>query len=98
VYVAIVTNNNAEDDYGQVKVKYPWMDDSQESFWARIAGPGGGKQRGLYFLPEVDDEVLVAFEQGDFNHPYIIGGLYNGKDAPPLAVGDVVSGGKVKSA
>ena len=42
-----------------------------------------GNLRGFYFLPEVDDEVLVAFEQGDARFPYVVGALWNGKDAPP---------------
>jgi phage protein D len=98
VYPALVTNNkNDTDDFGYVKLKYPWLDDTVESNWARIVVPGGGAQRGIYFMPEVNDEVLVAFEHGDFDHPYVIGGLYNGQDAPAAALSDVVSSGKVKT-
>src|SRR5262245_52988315 len=43
----------------------------------------GGKGRGTFFMPEVDDEVLVAFERGDVRFPYIVGFLWNGKDEPP---------------
>lgn len=94
VVTAIVTNNNStEGDYGMVKLKYPWLDSDNESFWARVAFPGGGKERGLYIMPEVDDEVLVAFEQGNFDRPYVLGGLHNGKDAPPTAIGQTVTGG-----
>ncbi len=98
VVTAIVTNNNfTEADYGYVKLKYPWLDDAQESYWARIALPGGGAERGIYFMPEINDEVLVAFEHGDFNRPYILGGLYNGKDAPAAAIGEVIESGAVKT-
>ena len=97
VVPAIVTNNSAPDDWGQVKVKFPWLDDTQESFWARLSGPGFGKERGIYFMPEVNDEVLVAFEQGDFNRPYILGGLYNGKDEPAVPIAETVSSGAVKT-
>ena len=97
VVSAIVTNNNAPDDWGQVKVKFPWLDETQESFWARLSGPGFGKERGIYFLPEVNDEVLVAFEQGDFNRPYILGGLYNGKDAPAVPIAEATGSGDVKT-
>lgn len=104
VVTAIVTNNNIANDgqngsmdYGMVKVKYPWMDDSQESFWARLIIPGGGSNRGIYFMPEVNDEVLVAFEHGDFNRPVVIGGVFNGKDSPPEAIGTVVKSGAVKT-
>ena len=97
VVPAIVTDNVVPDnDWGQVKVKYPWLDTRTDSFWARIAAPGIGNQRGIYFLPEINDEVLVAFEHGDFNRPYIIGGLYNGKDKPIEAIAAVTDGGNVK--
>jgi uncharacterized protein involved in type VI secretion and phage assembly len=83
VMIAIVTNNQDPEGLARVKLKYPWRGASDESNWARIAVPSGGKDRGIYFLPEVDDEVLVAFENGDLNHPYVIGSMWNGKDAPP---------------
>jgi uncharacterized protein involved in type VI secretion and phage assembly len=83
VAVGVVTNNQDPDGMGRVKVKFPWLSDEDESFWARIATPMAGKERGIYFLPEVDDEVLVAFEHGDVRFPYVVGALWNGKDAPP---------------
>jgi uncharacterized protein involved in type VI secretion and phage assembly len=83
VVVGVVTNNQDPDGMGRVKVKFPWLSDSDESNWARIAAPMAGKERGCYFLPEVDDEVLVAFEHGDVRFPYVVGALWNGKDAPP---------------
>ena len=84
VVVGIVTNNQDPDGIGRVKVKFPWLSDQDESHWARIAAPMAGNQRGLYFLPEVDDEVLLAFEQGDVRFPYVLGALWNGKEAPPV--------------
>lgn len=84
----IVTNNKDEEGWGRVKVKYPHISDTDESYWARVLTPMAGKERGLYFLPEVDDEVLVAFDQGDINFPYILGGLWNGQDKPPETNGD----------
>ena len=83
VVPAIVTNINDPENRGRVKVKFPWMDEKLESTWARIATIGAGKDRGILWLPEVDDEVLIAFEHGDFNRPYLIGSLWNGKDTPP---------------
>jgi phage protein D len=83
VVPAIVTDTNDPEQLGRVKLKYPWMDDGQESWWARIASVGGGGESGLIAVPHVDDEVLVAFEQGDFNRPYVLGGLWNAKDKPP---------------
>ena len=88
VAVAIVTNNQDPDKLGRVKVRFPWLSDEDESQWARVAAPMAGKERGIYFLPEVDDEVLVAFEHGDIRFPYVVGALWNGKDAPPAANDD----------
>jgi len=80
VVTAIVTNNKDEDGMGRVKVTYPWLAEDDESHWARIATLMAGDNRGTYFIPEVDDEVLVAFEHGDIHFPYIIGSLWNGMD------------------
>jgi uncharacterized protein involved in type VI secretion and phage assembly len=94
--VGIVTDNSDPQGQGRVKVKYPWLSPDHASDWARLAVPGGGAQRGVQFLPEVNDEVLVGFELGDINHPYVLGGLWNGQDAPPKGSGALVSGGKVQ--
>ncbi|MBN1318102.1 MAG: VgrG-related protein [Anaerolineales bacterium] len=96
VAVGIVTNNNDADKLGRIKVKYPWMNEQTESFWARLASPGAGKDRGFYYLPEVNDEVLLAFEHNDINYPYIIGYLWNGQDKPPEGTTEILgSDGKV---
>jgi phage protein D len=91
----VVTNNSDPEDMARVKVKFPWLDGDLESQWARVVGPGAGDNRGIYWLPEVNDEVLVAFEQGDMSRPVVIGGLWNGVDAPPAGIGEVVPGGSV---
>ncbi|MGD9932226.1 MAG: VgrG-related protein [Dehalococcoidia bacterium] len=83
VLPAVVTNNGDPEKLGRVKVKYPSVSDEQESGWVPVAVPRSGKQMGFWLIPNVDDEVLVAFEQGEFNRPYVIGSLWNGKDAPP---------------
>ena len=83
VVVGVVTNTQDPDGMGRVKVKFPWLSDEDESNWARVAAPMAGNGRGLYFLPEVDDEVLVAFEHGDARFPYVVGALWNGQDKPP---------------
>lgn len=83
VIVGIVTNNQDPDDLCRVKVKFPGICDDDESNWARVVTFMGGPERGALFLPEVDDEVLVAFEGGDINKPYVIGALWNGVDKPP---------------
>jgi uncharacterized protein involved in type VI secretion and phage assembly len=83
VTIAIVTNNQDPDGLGRVKVMFPWLSDTEESAWARVLSPMAGRGRGLYALPEIDDEVLVAFEQGDIAFPYVLGALWNGQDKPP---------------
>lgn len=83
VAVAVVTNNQDPDGEGRIKVKYPWRNTEDESFWARMITFMAGSQRGAFFLPEVNDEVLVAFENGDIDHPYILGGLWSGNMKPP---------------
>lgn len=84
VVVGVVTNNQDKEGMGRVKVSFPWLSDKDEGNWARVVTPMAGKGRGIYFLPEVHDEVLVVFEHGDVNFPYIVGGLWNGKEAPPV--------------
>ncbi|KOU08793.1 hypothetical protein ADK86_03265 [Streptomyces sp. NRRL F-5755] len=81
--VGIVTNNDDREGLGRVKVRFPWLSDDEESWWARIASPMAGSGRGLLLLPEIDDEVLVGFDQGDVRFPYVLGALWNGKDALP---------------
>jgi uncharacterized protein involved in type VI secretion and phage assembly len=83
VVVGIVTNNQDPEKLGRVKVRFPWLDEDDESHWARVATMMAGKDRGSFFLPEVDDEMLVVFEHGDVRFPYVIGALWNGKDTPP---------------
>ena len=83
VVTAIVTNNKDPDGLGRVKVKFPWLIEESESHWAKVASFMAGAERGGVFLPEVEDEVLVAFEHGDINYPYVIGALWNNKDMPP---------------
>ena len=83
VVVGIVTNNRDPDGMGRIKVRLPSLSDIDETNWARIAVPMAGKNRGFYFLPEIDDEVLVAFEHGNPRFPLILGALWNGQDLPP---------------
>jgi uncharacterized protein involved in type VI secretion and phage assembly len=88
VVVGVVTNNQDPEGLGRVKVKFPWLSDEDESQWARIAVLMAGNKRGTFFLPEVEDEVLVAFEHGDARYPFVIGALWNGVDKPPADNGD----------
>ena len=81
IVVAVVTNNNDPDKLGRVKVKFPSLTE-QESFWAPVLLPAAGKERGISMLPVPDEQVLVAFENGDPSFPYVLGSVFNGKDTP----------------
>lgn len=94
--VGIVSNNNDPKKWGRVRVKFPTLTEEHESNWARVVSVGAGAGRGFDCLPEVNDEVLVAFEHGDIHRPYVIGGVWNGTDAPPAVVTDSVVDGKVR--
>ena len=86
VYPALVSDINDPDGQGRVKVTLPWSPDTgsgQYNTWARLATFMGGNNRGSWFIPDVNDEVLIVFEGGDPRRPYVIGGLWNGNDAPP---------------
>jgi phage protein D len=93
VVIALVSDARDPQHHGRVKVTFPWLSDDYVSDWARVVQPGAGKDRGWWVLPEVGDEVLVAFEQGDIRRPYVVGGLFNGVDTPkPGPVDEVDSG------
>ncbi|MET8683213.1 VgrG-related protein [Streptomyces sp. NPDC004732] len=81
--VAMALVSNAKDPLrlNRVKLRFPWLSDKYESDWCRIAQMGGVKGGGL-MMPEVGDEVLVAFDRGSLEHPYVLAGLYNGRDKP----------------
>jgi len=81
--VGTVTNINDPNQSGRVKVLFPGLDQSQESAWGRILAPGGGVSRGSVSIPEVGDEVLVAFEGGDPRQPVVLGGLFGSKSTIP---------------
>jgi phage baseplate assembly protein gpV len=72
-------------DLGTVKLNFPWLDPTYESDWVRIATAMSGNGAGSFFMPNVDDEVLVAFEHGDTRFPYVVGFMWNGIDLPPSA-------------
>jgi uncharacterized protein involved in type VI secretion and phage assembly len=90
VVPAVVSDVRDPEKQGRVKVTFPWLSTANESFWARVAQPWVGPDFGAVFVPEVNDEVLIAFEQGDFARPYVIGSLYNGKDVPNTAATPLV--------
>ncbi|HSM58041.1 MAG TPA: VgrG-related protein [Candidatus Sulfomarinibacteraceae bacterium] len=92
VVTALVTNNDDPEKEGRVKVKFPWMTDEHESAWARVASAGAGPEAGFDNTPDVNDEVIVAFEQGDINFPVVLGGLWSNKKKPPPEGTDTAQG------
>ena len=80
---AVVVDNTNPKGVGRVGVRFPWHTRPEDVHWAPLAAPMAGRDRGLWFRPEVGDEVLVAFERGDSRLPYIIGGLWNAAAPPP---------------
>lgn len=87
--LGVVTNINDPDKLGRVKLKFPWLDDQQETDWAWIVTPGAGPTRGMEFTHEVNDQVLVMFEHGEISRPFVLGGVWSSSDVPPgLAVVD----------
>ena len=86
VFPALVTDIKDPDNQGRVKITLPWSPDTggaRYEVWARLATFMAGNNRGSWFIPDVNDEVLVAFEGGDARRPYVIGALWNGRDNPP---------------
>jgi len=79
----VVANVLDRNPLGQVLVTYPWLTGDGQGYWAPIATTMAGGSRGSWFMPEIGDDVLVAFDHGDVDHPYVIGFLWNGKDKPP---------------
>jgi uncharacterized protein involved in type VI secretion and phage assembly len=78
-----VTNINDPENQGRIQVSLPYLGGQNQSYWAPVATLMAGKGRGAWFMPQVDDEVLIAFNQDDVAHPHIIGFLWNGQDTPP---------------
>ncbi|GAA1847268.1 VgrG-related protein [Agromyces salentinus] len=95
VVSALVSDIDDPERRGRVKLTFPYLSGDYVSSWARTVQPGAGPKRGAVVLPEVGDEVLVAFEGGRFDRPYVIGGLYNGKDEPEIGWDQAVQSGSV---
>jgi len=83
VMIATVTNNSDPDNLNRVKLKFPLRDDVQETDWVPIASLMSGNSMGTLFVPEVGDQVLVAFHLGYLNQPFVIGSLWNSEKKPP---------------
>jgi phage protein D/phage baseplate assembly protein gpV len=80
---AVVDDIDDPNGWGRVKVLLPWLDPDIGSVWARLGVPAAGAERGFFFIPEVGDEVVIAFLDGDPRHAVVLGSLWNGTQAPP---------------
>jgi uncharacterized protein involved in type VI secretion and phage assembly len=83
VVIGIVKDLDDPTGQSRIRLQYPAISDTELSGWAPIARPMAGKRRGHFFMPELEDEALVVFNEGKFDHPYVIGFLHNGVDLPP---------------
>jgi uncharacterized protein involved in type VI secretion and phage assembly len=79
----IVAGVDDGDGEGKVRIRIPDLGGQNEMIAAPVATLMTGDKRGTWFMPEPNDEVLIAFLQGDVNHPYILGYLWNGEQRPP---------------
>ena len=97
IAIGVVTDNDDPQKMARVRVCYPWLGDDAESYWARLATPSAGKHHGFAWIPEVGDEVVVAFEHGDVAFPIVVGSLWNGTAPPhPRLMDNLFDKGKVK--
>lgn len=80
---AVVVDVDDPDGHGRVKLRYPDLPGSALSGWTQIAAPMGGRDRGVWLIPEVGDVAVVAFERGSINHPYVLGFVWNDEDEAP---------------
>lgn len=83
VVPAIVSNLKDPEQLGRIKVTFPWLSAESETDWIRVLSFYAGSDRGVFFPPEVGDEVLVAYQKGNVNAPYVIGSLWSSKAKPP---------------
>ena len=95
VAVGLVTDIEDPEKMARVKVKLPWLSEDESTAWGRLMAPGAGNEYGVMWMPQVGDEVLVAFEHGDIDYPIVLGGLWNGKDVPPFDYGSDIDSGSV---
>lgn len=85
---AKVMDNDDPEKLGRVRVQFFWQENGSSSPWIRVATPYSGDDMGFYFIPEIDDEVLVGFEAGDAERPFVMGSLYHGKHKPESSYPD----------
>ena len=85
VVIGLVADVDDPESLGRVRVTFPWLGAEPSSNWCRVITPLAGADHGLYFAPEIGSEAVIAFEQGDFNYPYIVGYVWSGETPLPEA-------------
>jgi uncharacterized protein involved in type VI secretion and phage assembly len=81
--IGIVVDVDDPEHQGRVKLQFPWLDAQLTSDWVSMTANFAGNDRGIFFMPEAGDELVVAFLHGDFNHPYVLGVMWNGQAIAP---------------
>jgi phage baseplate assembly protein V len=83
IAIGKITDNRDPEGMGRVKLTFPWLDQSMQTDWIAVAQPHAGKDRGIYWMPEIDDEMVVGFLHGDIAKPIVLGALWNHVAPPP---------------
>ncbi len=83
IVIGKVVDNRDPDGMGRVRLTFPWLEQSMQTDWVAVAQPHAGKDRGVHWMPEIDDEMVVGFLHGDFNQPIVLGALWNHQAPPP---------------
>jgi uncharacterized protein involved in type VI secretion and phage assembly len=81
--IATVVDAADPTNQGKVKLSFPWLDENVTSDWCPVVQPFAGDDRGIFFMPEIGDEVLAGFLHDDFNHPFVLGAMWNGVSTAP---------------
>lgn len=83
IVIGIVDAVGKDENAGNIKLRFPWLDPNYVSDWVPFAQNGAGPDRGVFFMPEEDDELVVGFLNGEFSRPFVLGATYNPRHQPP---------------
>ena len=83
IVIAKIMDNRDPEGLGKVRLTFPWLEQSMQTEWISVAQPHAGKDRGIFWMPEIDDEVVVGFLHGDVQRPIVLGALWNPVAPPP---------------
>lgn len=83
IVIGKVVDNRDPEGIGRVKLTFPWLEQSMLTDWVAVAQPHAGKDRGIFWMPEIDDEMVVGFLHGDMSQPIVLGALWSHVATPP---------------